>query len=276
MPDLRIIGDDLWDKVQSIKAAYAGMAVPHRRRPKRLLSGLLTCGLCDSSITVIKPERYGCTGHRYKGICKNAHTIKVDQLEERVLCGLKERLLAPEMVAEFARSYHAEVNRLRAEKSAHEARTSRELADLDRRINNIVTCIEEGTATPAMRIRLIELEEQRSALTASLPEAGEGQIIELHPNAPDLYRRRVNDLQKALNADDETRREAISILRGLIANIRLFPGKNRGEVNVELRGALAEFLGLARPDWASEAGRVLLVAGERFGHFHPKTPAVWI
>ncbi len=161
-----------------------------------------------------------------------------------MLSRLKDRLLAPDMVAEFARSYHAEINRLRTEKLTHEMRTSRERADIDRRIDNIVTCIEEGIATPAMRARLVKLEDQKSALAVSLPDPDDAQVVEFHPNAPDLYRRRVNDLQKALNADDETRREAISVLRGLIAGIRLFPGEKRGEVSVALRGALAESLGV--------------------------------
>ncbi len=96
-----------------------------------------------------------------------------------------------------------------------------------------------------------------------MDDPDDAQVVAFHPNAPDLYRRRVNDLQKALNADDETRREAIPFLWGLIAGIRLFPGEKRGQVSVELRGALAEILGLARSDWASEAGGVLsVVAGE--------------
>jgi len=158
VPELRIIDDDLWNRVQSIKAAYGHLSVPRRRRPKRLLSGILACGWCGSSVTVIKPERYGCTGHRYKGICKNSHTIKASELEERVLRGLKERLLAPDLVAEFARTYHSEINRLRTEISALRERSSRELTDINRRIKNIVGCIEEGTETSAMRTRLVELE----------------------------------------------------------------------------------------------------------------------
>ena len=91
------------------------------------------------------------------------------------------------------------------------------------------------------------------------------QIVEIHPNAAELYRRRVADLQRLLNAADDTRRGAISILRGLIASMLLYPGEKRGQVNVELRGALAEILGLARPDWVCEArGVKLVVAGEGF------------
>ena len=51
-------------------------------------------------------------------------------------------------------------------------------------------------------MRYPKLEEQRNALAASLPEPGDPQIVELHPDAPDLYRRRVHDLQQALNADE--------------------------------------------------------------------------
>ncbi len=187
----------------------------------------------------------------------------MSELEERVLRGLKEQLLAPDLVAEFARTYHSEINRLRTEKSALRERSSRELTDIDRRIKNIVACIEEGTETSAMRARLVELENEKIALEGTMSNSDDPQIVELHPNAAELYRRRVDDLQRALNADDDARREAVSILRGLIASILVYPGEKRGQVNVELRGALAEILGLARPDWVSEArGVILVVAGE--------------
>ena len=42
---------------------------------------------------------------RGKGICSNGHTITRQRIEARVLGGLKDRLLAPDLVAEFAAAY---------------------------------------------------------------------------------------------------------------------------------------------------------------------------
>jgi len=263
VPELRIVPDRLWNTVQSIKAAYGHLSATRCRRPKRLLSGILACGWYGNSITLIKPERYGCTGHRYKGICENAHTIKVDELEERVLKGFKEQLLTSNMVAEFVRTYHSEIKRLRIEKSTHREGAIKELTDINRRIGNIVGCIEDGTETSAMRARLIDLENKKCALEATLSNMADPQFIEFHPNVAELYRSRVDELRKALNTDDDTRQEAISILRGLIAEILLYPGEKRGKMNVELRGALAEILALAQPDLTTKAGGMkLVVAGE--------------
>jgi hypothetical protein len=43
-------------------------------------------------------------------------TIKRERLEARVLGGLKDRLLAPEIAAEAMRAYTAEMNRLNRER----------------------------------------------------------------------------------------------------------------------------------------------------------------
>ena len=44
------------------------------------------------------------------------------EIEKRVLMGLKERLMAPELVREFIRAYHDEVNRAAAEFEANQVR----------------------------------------------------------------------------------------------------------------------------------------------------------
>ena len=53
--------------------------------------------------------------HRNKGTCANGATIRRQEIEARVLAGLKDRLMAPELVREFIRVFHEEVNRTAAE-----------------------------------------------------------------------------------------------------------------------------------------------------------------
>jgi len=88
----------------------------------------------------------------------------------------------------------------------------------------------------------------------------------VHPNLPEVYRRKVADLETALN-DPAIQIEASSILRGLIDAVVLHPGSRRGEVRAELHGELAALLRFAEERESktrtSRDVRVSLVAGER-------------
>ena len=98
-----------------------GLNAAHRSR--FLLSGLMTCGCCGGGYTIIGKDRYGCATRRQKGTCDNARTITRQEIEARVLVGLKERLLAPDLVAEFIAAVQDEVSgRARPQGGAQPAR----------------------------------------------------------------------------------------------------------------------------------------------------------
>ena len=96
--------------------------------------------------------------------------------------------------------------------------------------------------------RLEELSGQISA--EDQPET----VPVLHPNLPELYRRRVEALEVSL-ADPSTCLAATEALRGLIDAIQIHPGERRGELAVSLRGDLAAFLRSSDDDGGS-AGKV--------------------
>jgi hypothetical protein len=124
VPTLRIVDDGLWDAVRlrqrelsfEIRRDEGGNALNRAHRRKFLLSGLLKCGCCGGGFTVVGQDRYGCATHRSKGTCDNSSTVSRQEIEARVLGGLKERLLAPELVREFIRAFQEELNRTNAER----------------------------------------------------------------------------------------------------------------------------------------------------------------
>ena len=69
--------------------------------------------------------------------------------------------------------------------------------------------------------------------------------ITIHPNLPDLYRRKVSRLQRLLD-DEETRSQAVEIIRSLIDRIEVHPGQERGNCEVIIVGALAQILAFAQ------------------------------
>ncbi len=76
-PHLRIIDDELWDRVKERQLAINQASADIRaalhanartgRRPKYLLSGLLTCAVCKHKYVVLSPTEYGCSGWKYRG-----------------------------------------------------------------------------------------------------------------------------------------------------------------------------------------------------------------
>ncbi len=82
------------------------------RRPRSLLSGLIFCGCCGGSYALRGSDRFACSADVGKGTCSNGRTIPREELESRVLAGLKDRMMSPEVAAEAMRAYAEETNRL--------------------------------------------------------------------------------------------------------------------------------------------------------------------
>jgi site-specific DNA recombinase len=148
------------------------------------------------------------------------------EIEERVVAGLRERMMAPELVAAFIDEFNAELRRA----------AQRALADADRKIAGIVKAIEDGAYSSILKERLTVLEKEKAAAAAKLAAATPQPVLQLHPNLPALYKNKVRQLAEALN-EPGTAMQAAEIMRGLIDRIVLTPGN--GSLKAELYGNLA-------------------------------------
>ncbi len=277
VPALRIIDDDLWDEVRlrqrglsfEIRRDDSGNALNRAHRRKFLLSGLLKCGCCGGGFTIVAQDRYGCATRRSKGTCDNSATVSRPKIESRVLEGLKERLMAPELVREFIRAFQEEANRAAAERE-HQFRADRlQLESVERKIAGIVAAVEDGNYSRALGDRLAELERQQELLRGRRSEAPPS-IVRLHPRLAEIYAEKVLQLEKALN-DPGIRDEAGHVLRSLIDRIELHPRGNGKGVDAVLHGDLAQILSLCGdpgrkaklPEAGTSGSQLSVVAGAR-------------
>ncbi len=246
VPELRIVDIDTWASAAERRAELARRKSPvQRRRPKHLLSGLIRCGVCGGAYNIASSDRMACTARREKGTCSNSRSIKIESLTSRVLAGIKERLLAPELFAEFAAEYQATRTERAREQSQYRNGLEREANDLMKKIDRIVDAIAEGTDTPALRVKLQEMEQRLVQVRIDIAEAKAPTAPELHPALPELYRRRVEQLEHAFQGDALRQAEAATLIRALIEQIRISPAEGRGAVQIELTGAVAEILAFA-------------------------------
>ena len=280
VPDLRIVDDELWNAVKRRQAAVRfeigrdehGNALNRAHRRKFLLSELLVCGECGGGYTIVGKDRYGCAGRRAKGTCSNTQTITRQAIEARVLHGLKEKLFAPDLVAEFVRSFQEELNASRRTAKQRQDDARRELDAIERKMAGVLKAIEDGMYSPVLKERMQALEARKAEVTTTLNAAAEVAPIELHPNLAELYRRKVSELELALN-DDSIKAEASDILRSLIDKVVLSPAADAPNgLKAELHGDLASILSMcesgSRKQKLSGAGapesQLSVVAGRGF------------
>ncbi|MGI9508105.1 MAG: recombinase family protein, partial [Geminicoccaceae bacterium] len=224
------------------------------------------CSECDGSYTIRGQDRYGCFNHYNRGTCTNNRTIKRQVIETRVIAGLKDKMLAPDLVAEFIKGFQEETNALNHDRELATGQDKRALAKAERSIKAILDAIEDGRYQRSMLDRLDELEKQKDRIEARLAKAPP-PLPRIHPNVAEIYRAKIQRLEDALSGPDDAR-EAAEAMRSLIERIVLTPGAKRGEVKAELHGELAAILALTsvqkpRPVMDDGDMRFSVVAGER-------------
>ncbi len=230
-------------------------------RPVHLLSGLLTCGCCGGKYGIITPNRYACLNHHRRGTNDNGRSITRQNIEARVLSGLKERLVSSESVAEAVKAYAEEMNRLNRDLRTQVQTDQKALAKIEKAIVGIIAAIEDGMYQPSMKARMDELERQKAEITVRMAQAP-ADVPDVHPNIANLYRLRVERLTEALS-DPDGGRQAAEALRSLIGEIILTPGEKRGEVHAELRGELFGILDFIKAEEAQREPGLILVADAR-------------
>ena len=247
VPDLLIVPLELFKAVQARRATLGGprsdgAVLGRKKRPKHLLSGLLTCGCCGSSMIVICTNRVGCSAHQNKGTCSNNRSVRLSEIEERVVAALRSFLLAPDVVAQAVEAYRVERERTAKERARQRRDAERDLAGLDRKIASVLKMAEDGGDTKKLVPMFNQYVADRDALHGTLQQSNTGDSVALHPNAADRYREKVAKVHEALQTGDAAGREAISLVRELIERIAVSPA-GPGEPNkLELSGNLAALL----------------------------------
>ena len=248
---LRIIDKKTWDAVQARRKERAAMADNQhpdiRPRQKYLFSGLLVCGECGQKFTVSDAYRYGCGSHVNGGkhACGNALKVPRRLVEEKLLKGIKEELFHPAAVEEFKR----EAARLLAEHKRSSkpdtAANKRQLAAVEKQIENMVAAIAAGAFSDALKAALATAEAERARLQAALNVDTRqiDKVAEFLPRALDRYRALVEDLENTTQREIGHARHQIKQLLG--GTVRLVPSESGTYLEAEIAGDYAGLIKLA-------------------------------
>ena len=132
------MGREVFEAAQAQRVPCGRRNPSIHRRPKHLLSGLLSCGACGGSLVVRTRKEgivyFGCSVHMNRPGCENGRYVPTPEVEARVLAALKAHLLAPDVIKTAVEVYRAERIRLSREASRVRASLERELAEVNRKI----------------------------------------------------------------------------------------------------------------------------------------------
>jgi site-specific DNA recombinase len=286
VPDLRIVDDELWNDVKrrqfNIRQSLRGQSGLNKdkvsnglnatHRPRFLLSGLMKCAECGGNFVVTGKDRYSCSTRHRKGTCSSRVSVTGQLIEGRVLLGLKERLVTPELIDTFVREFQSEYARLQAERAANKKYATKKLEDIDRKLRAMTKAVEDGFYHSEMKVRLAELMTDKAVLTAQLEPATNIEQVAIHPRLHELYSRKVQNLERLLaNENAEAARE---LVRSMIEKVTIAPDPN-GYTAV-LHGDLANILAISQasaetvtpkgklPDTQMSGSQLSVVAGARF------------
>jgi DNA invertase Pin-like site-specific DNA recombinase len=262
VPELRIVDDQLWQAVQDMLGAVQTRRPEQSRRPKHMLSGIVRCGVCDGAWTIIGTERWGCSRHREGGraACGNNRTISTGQMEARVLHGLQQHMLDPDLIEIYVREYHLEHARRSKELARDSERLKKRHREAVAKVERLVMAVADG-ADEFVEIREVlgKARAERDTLAAELEQIEQLPVVALHPTIIADYRAQVAKLNAALAENPEARLEAIPKLRALINSVHVQPKASSAKgVTIEVTGRLNSMLALATGAAASPLGEIAM------------------
>lgn len=248
-PEWRIVSDDLWKRAHDRVRIIDRAPLHQRRRPPRLLTGLVLCGLCGSPMIIRSKDAMVCSKHRDIGGCDHDRSIRATEVEERVLAAVKTALDQPDAVSEFVATYHAERERLRREEVSRRQHLEAKIAKSQRGLDGITRMAVAGLEVDA----LAELKPQweafkvaRDEAKAELARLGEApQVIRLNPQAPAVYRRQLDELGELLGREGPDGARAREIIRAMARQVKVYPDMIGDRRKIEMAGELRVMVALS-------------------------------
>jgi site-specific DNA recombinase len=219
IPEQRIVSDELWRaveaRIETVKALYGQIGSKGGMRGRSasspyLFSGLLKCSQCGANISIVSGRWrgrgdvvYGCPQNTYRGeaVCKNNTRVFRQPLEEKLLHGLQEQVMHPEVIEYTLAKFEDELLKAVDDLGGELEQMRLRKKELDREIANLTNVIARGDFSPALRAALVEREQEIADITAKIFEARPDSVTSKVSNIRRLVEQRMKDLAGLLNCD---------------------------------------------------------------------------
>ncbi len=176
VPELRIVDDELWDRVkrqqEAVRTQMArtedGHALNRSHRKRYILSGLIMCGQCGATYAIRNSTYYGCSTNRSHGTCTNSQLVNRRQLEASVAEALRSQWLTVANIELL----HRELEKAQAEDADGRegvlAGLRASLTQARSKVERVVSAIADLGHSQALLDKLALLEKEAARLTTQI------------------------------------------------------------------------------------------------------------
>jgi DNA invertase Pin-like site-specific DNA recombinase len=189
-PELRIISEDLWNRVAArrqqvrtilpdatgrtlMRGRDAALYSPH------LFSGFMTCAVCGGAMTIVSgglgTPRYGCPRSWRNGTtaCTNRLTVRASLVDQALLERLRAELMAPETVRYIADSLAKALNQRVDQRPQLQAETAAALEQGRERLQRLIDAIENGVPAASVAGAIADRQADIERLSVRLADFDE-------------------------------------------------------------------------------------------------------
>ena len=239
-PELKIISDELWQKVKQrqryLKEITKGKYTKAKKiYARNLFSGLMTCGICQGNIVIVsggKYAKYGCSNNWNKGfsVCENAAKIDKNRIELEILQALKLDFRNDKFINYLFKKVNAIIRaKFKENKNVLMYRALKdELKKINREIDNFINAIKAGIITESVKNQLILSEKRKEEIESKLEniENEKNNIPQIKKENIEHY---LENLNQTLSLNSVLGRD---FLNKVVSKIILTPIENKIKVTI--------------------------------------------
>ncbi len=190
-PELRIVSDEQWERVQA-RMRLIDAALNSQRRARNglvsgrnaklysstLFSGFMQCGECGHAVNVVGSHTVKGVHYRYYGCahasrngdtaCTNKLKVRVETADRELLAGLQTELLRPDTVDYITAQLATALSELSDRRPAEREQLERARSSAAQKLQNLVSAVEAGLGTTTIADAIRAREGEVRALDGQL------------------------------------------------------------------------------------------------------------
>lgn len=225
--DLRIIDQELWDRVQTRFEENKKIPINLRNKgrwtdrskilPDHTFSGILECQACGSLFTLISGKRggyYGCTSAHRSGVCSNNQVIHKDRIEMALYDLVAEKLDQPEILNYTVDRYNKALQRKLSSAPTRIKQIEEEIERVEAELKNLINFVMSGAASESVTSAIKDRETRKIRLMTErrMLQKSQSKIPKVSPQ--DIQ----NKLEKLISASRQHTSEINPVIRALFPN----------------------------------------------------------
>ena len=229
IPAQRIVSDELWNAVcgrrrlvhqlYSVDSARPGIMRARAVGSPYVFSGLLQCAECGGTVTVVsgcwakrQDVRYGCSLHynRGRGACGNNLLIPRQELETKLLAGLQEKVLHPDVVEYTIQRCTDAIEQQAQLHAGDSAQLLRRRAGLEREVHRLTDAIAFGRDARPLLEGITARQSELAGICAKLASIDPSSVKLKVGALRRFVEQSLKDLRSVMNADPVSIRAEIA------------------------------------------------------------------